>query len=293
MAMRGRWSAILRPAALLNVAARAKSMRIETGVAYGRGDRQRLDLYAPSTPASQAPIVLFFYGGSWQGGSRATYRFLAADLAARGFIALVPDYTVYPEGRYPAFLEDGARAVAWAQENRGRLGSPDGKLFLMGHSAGAHIAAMLAFDARWLGSCGLDPRGDVGGLVGLAGPYDFLPIQDPVIKLIFASDRPQDTQPIAHVTGGEAPVFLGVAPADRTVRPGNSERLARRLETVGSAVVLRRYPRTNHITLVGAFSPLLRWLGPVADDVAMFLRQISAGGRSGQPRHREETGGRG
>lgn len=287
MAVLGGLAAILEPAAVLNAVAPVRGLRIETGIAYGDGGRRVLDLYAPASPDAQAPVVIFFYGGSWQRGSRSSYKFLAADLAARGFIVVVPDYTVFPDGKFPDFLQDGAQVVAWVTQDRSRpyrsgpdrsrpdrswIGGSTGPLVLMGHSAGAHIAAMLAFDTRWLGAVGLDPRRDIGALVGLAGPYDFLPIQDPTIRIIFASDAPQQTQPLTHVAGGEAPVFLGIAPSDTTVRPGNSQRLASRLESVGTPVVLRAYPHTNHLTIVGAFSPLLRWLAPVADDVERFLR---------------------
>jgi acetyl esterase/lipase len=144
----------------------------------------------------------------------------------------------------------------------------------MGHSAGGHIAAMLAYDARWLTPHGLDPRRDLAGLVGLAGPYDFLPIQDPVIKIIFAHPRPETTQPITFVTGGEAPTLLGFAPSDTVVRPGNSQRLAGRLSEKGSPVALKSYPRTSHTSLIGSFSPLLRVLGSAADDTADFIRAL-------------------
>ena len=204
---------------------------------------------------------------------------MAAALARRGLIVVVPDYTLYPEAGFPRFLEDSAAAVAWTAAWARRAFPTDGtanRIVLMGHSAGAHIAAMLAYDARWLSPHGLDPRRDVAGFVGLAGPYDFLPIKDPVIQRVFAQPDLGSTQPITHVTGGEAPTFLAVAPADTVVRPGNSERLARRLEAHGSRVTLQSYPRANHLTLVGSFSPLLRIIGPVADDVADFIRRLPA-----------------
>lgn len=263
--------AMTDPAFLLNLLAPRAGIRSEAAIAYGPGAQRRLDVYAPGD-AKGASVVVFFYGGSWQRGSRETFRFVAAALARRGIVAIVPDYTLYPQGRFPSFLEDGAAAVAWAKANAARYGGDAGRLFIMGHSAGAHIAAMLALDARWLGTKGLDPRRDIAGLIGLAGPYDFLPIEDPVIQVIFAGDNPEQTQPITFVSGGEAPVYLGIAPQDVTVRPGNSERLAAKLGAKGASVTLTRYPRTNHLTLIGAMSPVLGFLAPVADDVAGFVR---------------------
>lgn len=266
-------SGILNPATVLNAIAPTRGLSIRTDVAYGEGPRQKLDIYAPGDP-QEAPIVMFFYGGSWQRGSKAAYRFLAADLAQRGFVVVVPDYAVYPDGRFPRFLQDGARAFAWVAENRRLLGTERRKPVVMGHSAGAHIAAMLAFDARWLAQWHLDPRRDIAGFVGLAGPYDFLPIKDPIIKIIFEAGDLTATQPITFVVGGEAPVFLGVAPSDTVVRPGNSERLASRLRDAGVQVTFARYPNTNHLSIVGTFSSLLRLLGPVAEDVARFVRTL-------------------
>lgn len=270
-------AAAFNPAAVLNVLAPLGGVTRETGVRYGEAERQRLDLYLPKDAAG-APIAIFMYGGSWQRGSKASYLFVAAALARRGIVVVVPDYTLYPEAGFPRFLEDAAAATAWtagwARRNAATRGTSAGRLVLMGHSAGAHIAAMLAFDARWLAPHGLDPRQDVAGFVGLAGPYDFLPIKDPAIQKVFAHPEPAATQPITHVKGGEAPSFLAVAPSDTVVRPGNSERLARRLQQHGSRVALQAYPRTNHLTLVGSFSPLLQGLAPIAEDVARFMHEL-------------------
>ncbi len=268
---------MIDPALPLNLLAPRIGIRTDASIAYAPGERRKLDVFAPAE-AQRAPVVVFFYGGSWQRGHKETFRFVAAALAKRGAVAIVPDYTLYPQGTFPSFLEDGAAAVAWAKANAAKYGGDPRRIVIMGHSAGAHIAAMLALDARWLGKLGLNPRKDIAGLVGLAGPYDFLPIKDPIIQIIFASDTPELTQPINFVSGGEAPTYLGFAPQDTTVRPGNSERLAARLMAHGATVTLADYPRTNHLTLIGAMSPLLVFLAPVADDVSQFVhaRQPSA-----------------
>lgn len=277
MAMAASLAAAISPAGVLNLLAPLGGVTREADVRYGVHPRQRLDLYLPKDPAN-APMAVFMYGGSWQRGAKETYLFAAAALARHGIIVVVPDYTLYPEAGYPRFLEDAAAATAWAvgwaRQYAGKRSTEAGRLVLMGHSAGAHIAAMIAYDARWLAPHGLDPRRDVAGFVGLAGPYDFLPIKDPVIQKIFAHPELEATQPIAHVRGGEPPTFLGVAPSDTVVRPGNSERLAKRLDAHGSRVVLQSYPRTNHLSLIGSLSPLLRLLGPVAKDVADFMHRL-------------------
>ena len=266
--------AMLNPALIVNALAPRTGIDVRASLPYGDGPRRTLDVYAPHG-ARNAPVIVFFYGGSWQRGSKEAYRFVAAELARRGFVAVVPDYTVYPAARFPDFLEDGAKAVAWTRANASSFGGNAEALMLMGHSAGAHIATMLAFDARWLASHGLQSRKDIAAVIGLAGPYDFLPIKDPIIREIFAVPDQAVTQPITFVEGGEPPVWLGVAASDTTVRPGNSERLAARLRSKGGEVALRSYNRASHISLIGAFSPLLRVLGPVADDVAAFAARAA------------------
>lgn len=277
MALGASIAAAFNPSVILNFLTPMSGVTLQAGLRYGDGPRHSLDLYLPEKPAG-APIVVFFYGGSWQRGSKETYKFAAVALARRGHIVVVPDYTVYPDAKFPAFLEDAGRAVAWtaawARQNQPGRGTAPSRLVIMGHSAGAHIAAMLAFDGRWLAPYGLDPRRDVAGLVGLAGPYDFLPIKDPIIKVIFAHPNMETTQPITFAKGREPPVFLGFAPSDTVVRPGNSERLAARLRGNGTPVILQAYPRTDHLSLIGSFSPLLRFLGPVANDVAGFVAQL-------------------
>src|SRR5882724_3365318 len=133
-------AAIWSPAFLLNIAARIQPYDVAEDIAYADGARRRLDVYRPNN-ARQAPIIVFFYGGSWQIGSKETYLFLAATLAARGYVVVVPNYRVYPEVKFPEFLSDGAKAVRWAKDNAATYGGDASQVFIMGHSAGAHIAA--------------------------------------------------------------------------------------------------------------------------------------------------------
>jgi len=243
-------------------------------LAYGPDPRQRLDVYVPrgAGPRSAAPVAVFFYGGSWNRGDRADYRFVGQALAARGIIAVVADYRVYPQVRYPDFLRDGALAVAWARREIAAYGGDPGRLFVAGHSAGAYNAAMIALDPRWLGEAGLAPEA-LAGFVGLAGPYDFMPIGNPEVQpVFFHPDYPRGSQPIAYARATARPAFLGAAASDSLVDPQrNTVQLARRLRAAGSPVIERLYERTNHVTLIGAFAGPLRWLAPVLDDVAAFV----------------------
>ena len=247
-----------------------------------------------------APVIVLLYGGSWQSGSKATYRFVGAALAARGFVTVIPDYRVYPEVSFPGFIQDAAAAVGWTRSHIAAYGGDGRRIVLMGHSAGAQIAALLTLDRRWLAAVGLDADRDIAAMVGLAGPYDFLPLKDPVLQALFApAGDLRQTQPITFARGDAPPLFLAAGTADTTVLPRNTERLAAAIQAAGGRVETRLYPGVGHAEIIGAVAGPLRWLAPVLNDVTGFLRGVSpslstreaAANRSPSPRGRGLGGG--
>ncbi len=249
--------------------------RVATDLAYGPDARQRLDVYAPQGKCTAPrPVVAFFYGGSWNSGTRRGYAFVGRALAARGFVTVVPDYRLVPEVRYPAFVEDGATAVRWAAEHAGAYCGDGRSIVLMGHSAGAYIAAMLAVDPRWL----KDARSAVKGLVGLAGPYDFAPFDVEASRAAFGqAPNPADTQPVTFAGAGDPPALLLYGTADTVVLPRNSEALAARLRAGGAAADTRAYPKLGHVGIVLALARPFRGRAPVLDDISTFVRQVTHG----------------
>lgn len=247
---------------------------VDRDIAYGDGPRRTLDVYRPVGLATdaRAPVVVFVYGGSWRTGSKSEYRFVADALTARGIVVVIADYRLYPEAPYPLFVEDTAAAVAWTFREIGRFGGDPGRIFVTGHSAGAYNAAMIAYDPRWLAPHGLTPE-RLRGFVGLAGPYDFLPIEDPGVKEVFHwPDTPRDSQPIAHVGPGAIPALLIAARKDSFVYPErNTEPMAARLREVGADVTVRIHDHVSHVTLIGAMSRPLRFLAPVDAEFVDFV----------------------
>jgi acetyl esterase/lipase len=243
------------------------------GIAYGSDPRQKLDVYVPRNPVPNAPVVVFFYGGSWNSGSRSDYSFVGEALASRGIVAVLADYRLYPQVRYPLFLEDGAQAVAWTHAHIGQYSGDPQRLYLMGHSSGAYNAAMLALDPQWLGAVGLSPH-DLSGWIGLAGPYDFLPIKEPEVRPVFFwPDSPPQSQPINHVSRGAPPTLLMASSDDNLVNPTrNTGGLAQKLRAAGVPVQDLYYARTSHATLVATLSRPMRRLAPVLDEVAGFIK---------------------
>lgn len=247
---------------------------VERGALFGTHPRQRLDVYRPASAAAlpPLPIILFLYGGSWQSGTREGYGFAARALAAGGFVVAVPDYRLVPEVRFPAFLEDNAQALRWVRANAGRLRADPTRIVLVGHSAGAYNAAMLALDPRWLG----EDRRFVRGFAGLAGPYDFLPLEGPITVAAFghAAD-PGQTQPISFASAGDPAALLLHGAEDRTVSPRNSRRLADRLAASGVQATARIYPGTGHVGIVTALARPFRSKAPVLEDVLAFARDAT------------------
>jgi acetyl esterase/lipase len=261
-------------AATLNALAPTGGVAIRQDVAYRPGARGRLDIYQPTRADGRAPVVVFLYGGGWDSGRKADYRFVGAALARQGFVVMAPDYRIYPQVRWPAFLEDSAQAVAWAHAHASIYGGDPERLFVMGHSAGAYNAVMLAVDPRWLAADGLDPKRDLAGCIGLAGPYDFLPLHSERLKIIFGPpERLADTQPVNKLDGPPPPLFLATDAGDKVVDPGHTTRMAARVRANGGQVEVRQYPGLSHALLIGAVSPPLRFLAPVLGDVSDFIRR--------------------
>jgi acetyl esterase/lipase len=255
------------PARLANALTPSTGYAVRRDLAYGPLPRHRLDLYAPDGMRADAPLLVFLHGGAWRNGSKDTYAFLGEAFASRGFATAVPNYRLYPDVRFPAFVEDGARAMAWLD---GAPGLPAGPRVLVGHSAGAHIAMLLALDARWLAAAGAKAP---DAAIGIAGPYDFLPLRRGgfLADLFGGTDR-TETQPIAFADRPGPPLLLQHGLADRTVLPEQSERLAARRRSAGHDVRLVTYGDVGHIDIIGSLLAPLRGVAPpVLGDIAAFV----------------------
>lgn len=252
-------------AAMLNATVPSEGFSLERDIPYGPLPRQKLDLYRPDRPRADGRSIIFFYGGAWDSGDKGDYLFVGQALAARGLTTIIADYRLYPEVTFPAFLDDSARATAWAAD---RLGVE--RLFVMGHSAGAYIAVMLAANTPWLAAAGVD-RLKLPGAIGLSGPYDFLPLTSRRLQQIFGDANRPGTQPITFATAPLPPLLLIHGTADLTVRPANSERLAAAWRRAGGQADLKLYPEIDHVDVIAALSDFLRKRAPTRDDVLAWI----------------------
>lgn len=250
---------------------------IQRDIAYGELARQKLDVYEPAGSPDTGPVMVFFHGGGWKSGAKDYYLFVGQTFAAAGLTVVIPNYRIYPEAVFPSFMEDAAGAVAWVHRN---LRRPDGSprpIVLVGHSAGAHIAVLLALDERYLADARVPARA-IAGTAGISGPYDFLPLEEDVYKAIFPEPVRDASQPINFVDGTEAPFLLMAGTADRTVDPGNTDRLAERITAKGGKVSLAYFEGLGHIAPLTALAEAIPGeSAPVRQDILDFIAGLGVG----------------
>jgi len=242
-----------------------------------------LDVYLPANAgpltAARAPMVVFFYGGDWTHGKRQWYRFVGTALAAQGILVVIPDYRKYPHVTMDGFMQDGARAVAWAHTHATEMGGDPNSLFVMGHSAGGQIAALLSTDPEWLKPYGMRPR-DLAGFIGLAGVYDFMPIPASEKDMLgtFGHTLAEQAlaQPVRYVSGHEPPMLLLQGTGDHEVDPSNALSLDKTMLAQHEDVTLKLYPDIGHSPLLFALSRPLRHHAPTLADIVRFIREHEA-----------------
>ena len=245
--------------------------RVLDDLPYGPLPRHRLDLYVPEGLAAPAPTLLFFYGGSWQSGSKSIYRAFGQAFASQGIVTAVADYGLYPDVKYPAFIEDGAHAVRFLHDHAAEYGGDPARLIVSGHSAGAYIAAMLGVNPGYLKAVGSDPS-RMRAIIGIAGPYDFLPLYDAALIDIFGGDRNMETQPIKYAANKAPPMLLAHGTKDSTIGAGNSRRFASRLVQYDNRVEVKLYDGVGHLDILLSLAKPWRKRTTLYADMLQFIR---------------------
>jgi acetyl esterase/lipase len=263
---------------VINLAPAFNGTLIERGTPYGREAWQRLDIYRPPARAERRrPVIVFFYGGRWTSGAKESYRFAGDAFARRGYIAVIPDYNKYPRVRFPAFVEDGAKALTWVSGHIADYGGDQDLIFVAGHSAGAHIGALLAADPQYLAREGLDRSAVIRGFAGLAGPYAFTPSEPDLEDIFGPPGRYPAMQVTSFIDGKQPPMLLLYGGSDTTVRRYNLDRLEASIRERGGIVKSIIYPGVDHIWIAGALS----WINfrgpPVPGDMLGFFNSIARG----------------
>lgn len=258
------------PVKTLNALVPSAGYQLHADIAYGDLPRQRLDVYQPKKSLSKPPVVIFYYGGSWESGEKADYKFIAEAFTSHGFVTVIPDYRVFPEVKFPGFMADPVSAAKWVKTHIQDFGGDPNRVFLAGHSAGAHIAVMMSLNPEYLAKEKLSYT-DFAGTIGMAGPYDFLPVKTNRLKEILGPENERwKSQPIEFVTGKNPPMLLLVGLKDGTVWPRNTFNLAAKTKAKGGEVDVIEYPKYGHIDMAAKLAKPLRdddLLKPIVDFV--------------------------
>ncbi len=261
--------------AVLNAPASFGDETVVRDIAYGPEPEQKLDIYMPAGDATKPRnVVVFFYGGRWTNGAKEDYRFAGKAFADLGFVVVIPDYRKYPAVRSPVFVQDGAKALAWVYDNIKDYNGAPGRINVAGHSAGAHIGALLATDAHYLAAEGKKRSAVIRSFAGMAGPYSFIP-DEPDLEDMFGPPKNYPLmQATTFVDGKQPPMLLLYGASDTTVKIGNLEKMQQAIKTKGGYVKSIIYPDTDHIGILVALSWLKSDEARALADMAAFFNSV-------------------
>ena len=260
----------------LNATASDSGYALSQNVAFDDATGLKLDVYAPPN-AANAPVVVFFFGGRWSEGNKDQFKYVGQALAARGFVAVIPNYRLYPQAHYQDILSDNAKAVVWAHGHIAGYGGSPARIVLMGHSSGAYDAAMLTLDPEFLARAGGN-RSWVRGMIGLAGPYDFLPLTDPDLRDLFGPPESYEkTQPVFYVDGNNPPLLLMHGGKDETINIKNTNNLFDRVKRASGAADKVIYPDLDHSRILDVTATRLQRYADVMDKIDAFVRRVTVG----------------
>lgn len=248
-----------------------QDLSITHSIAYAPGARRSLDVYAPAAQNGPLPVIVYIYGGAWASGSKEESAWIGAALARRGFVAVIPDYRVYPEGVWPLFIQDNASAVAWTHRSIAQYGGDPAQIVLAGHSSGAFNVYSLAVDGRWLEAEGLSPKRDIKAVIGLSGPYSMMPLDGQRENAIFGKGR-NYTEPSEHIDGNSPPLLFLVGAEDWAAGPSNSPEAAEKVRAKGGEAEAILYPSVSHGDTRDALGGhAIASNAPIYQDILAFL----------------------
>ncbi len=245
---------------------------VNSDIAYGDKKIQKLDIYTPKGLEGKAPVLVFFYGGRWTFGNKEQYAFAALPFVEKGYVVVIPNYSKYPEVKFPEFVKDAARAVSWVHDHIGEYKGDANRLYLSGHSSGAHLAALVSADPSYLKEFGKD-RNIITAFSGLAGPYDFIPEDDDLKDMFGPAENYPNMQVTSFIDGRQPPMQLLHGADDVNVIQRNLNRLRDKIGEKGGVAETKIYPGIDHKEIMGALSWVWHDKAPVRDDMLDFFER--------------------
>lgn len=257
----------------------ASHPRLERDIVFHPDFDVRLDVASPAT-GDGYPVLVFIHGGGWDSYQKELFAPAAEKLTAKGIVTVIPDYTLYPEAGYAQMTREMAAAVAWTLENIERYGGDPARVVVAGHSAGGHLAGLVALDERWLQAFGHSPA-DLCGWIGLSGVYDVngqMAFERstggtaPVMTAVMGGEENfAAASPVTYASAAAPPTLLIHGGQDTTVPLSLSEELHAALSAAGAASELIVYPQKGHTDFL--FDVLSDENAPALQDISRFAEQ--------------------
>ena len=243
----------------------------EEHLAYGLKARNRLDLYRTKNPKKQKPLIVFVHGGSWQHGNKRDYLFIGETFAREGYDVAVINYHLAPEHIFPAFIDDLAQAIHYLVQNQDKLNISTDNMILMGHSAGAFNVMSVVYSAQ---SQNFKYKDQIKAIVGLAGPYHFDYVGDPLSEHAFDHKISyQQVMPYYFIEPNQIKHYLLVAEQDQVVERKNALDLDIALRQKGNHSHIAVIPKTGHITIVATLASLMSHYFKTKRTILHFLEE--------------------
>ncbi len=235
----------------------SSNVEVLGGISYTEGspaegsnidaDKHKLDLYLPRDK-KKFPVLVFVHGGAWRTGDRSQYEALGERFARAGVGVAIPSYRLMPRSPHPAQIEDLAAAFAWVVRNIPQHGGDPARIYLSGHSAGAHLAALLALDEKYLKKFDLAPAA-IRGVIAMSGIYEV----DHLDAFLVSGGDPgakHDASPLAHITSRAPDFLISYCQWDYLGLPRQARDLTEALRKNFVPARLLYVPGENHISEV-------------------------------------------
>lgn len=214
----------------------------------GDAEKHKLDIYRQAG-STNAPVLFFVHGGAWKSGDRRQYPFFGNRFVQAGYTVVVPSYRLSPQHRYPAHIDDVADAFAWTVKNIAAHGGDPSRIFVVGHSAGGHLVALLAMNPEILARRGLSTK-NIRGVLALSGVYDITAIEAGTSGPTFGGDPEvlRAASPIRFARAGLPPFLVTYCEWDYALLPQQAVAFDTALRAAGASAKLVYVPGENHIS---------------------------------------------
>jgi acetyl esterase/lipase len=250
-------SLVIVLATATNAAAQTYAVRVVRDVPYLSGtnygdNKDKIDLYLPEGTRN-APVIVSYYGNQLMGGDKREDAYIGQRFAAAGFVTAVVNYRLSPAVSHPAHVQDAAASFAWVKRHIAEYGGDPERVFAIGYSAGAYLAALIATDPRYLAVHKLSPR-DIRGVVPVSAFYwvegrGVAPDRD---KSVWGTDRAVwiDASPAHHLRADAPPMLILYAERDEDWRREQNVEVAAAMKAAGQTrVEIAMIPDRNHATI--------------------------------------------